>query len=187
MKSRSVIFKILFCFSIICTTAGFSQTESKGYSKEIALYKAKFFISDVIGPTADYQKLIIDPLAASKSSEISSIYYESGNQIGLVLGFFDDFWGAEGSYKGYAFKNLNKESAILLLDKIELIVDVEKKFLNAHDDENNIFFSHEDITVMIYRNGPLSGRIRLNWDGYDGEWDNTAFRRTKSRFEKSLD
>ena len=37
----------------------------------------KFFISKtIIGDEPDYQKFIIDPLAGSKSSELSSIYYE---------------------------------------------------------------------------------------------------------------
>jgi hypothetical protein len=41
--------------------------------------------------------------------------------------------------------------------------------------------------VIIYREGPLSGRIRISWNGFDGEWENVAFRRTKRRFEKSME
>ena len=59
--------------------------------------------------------------------------------------------------------------------------------MNTDDNENNIYFDYLDMTVIIYREGPLAGRIRIAWNGFDGEWENTAFRRTKRRFEKSME
>lgn len=131
-------------FVIICSfyfLSSFGQDDRKEYSKDIALYRIKFFIAETLGANPEPRKLIIDPLAASKSSEITSVYYESEQIKGLSLGFFDDYWapGAFG-YQGYGFKNLTEKSAIGLLDKIELIIDEGKKFLNASDNENNIFF-----------------------------------------------
>ena len=184
MKKLAIL--LLIFFSMVVT----AQSVSKEYSKDIALYRAKFFlIKNVIGSTEQYKKLYIDPLAASKSTEITSIYYESENKKGLLLGFFDDFWDNGGSgigFKGYAYKNIDFDNALSLLNKIEKIIDEEKKYLNADDNENNIFFQEDDIIIVIYRKGPLAGRIRILWDGYDGEWENTAFRRTKRRFEKAL-
>ena len=81
-------------FILIISGTVYSQSASKEYSKEIALYQAKFFISKtIIGDEPDYQKFIIDPLAGSKSSELSSIYYEiiDGEKKGLVFGFYDEF------------------------------------------------------------------------------------------------
>ena len=168
----------------------FSQSKVKEYSKNIALYQAKFYlINEVLNEPNEYDKLIIDPLAASKSSELTSVYYEGNNKKGLILGFYDDYWdngGSGRSYQGYAFKNLDFENAINLLNKIENLIDTEKKFLHADDNENNIYFHHDDLVVIIYREGVLSGRIRIQWGNFDAEWDNTAFRRTKRRFEKSL-
>lgn len=168
----------------------FSQSKSKEYSKNVALYQAKFYlINEILDEPGEYDQFIIDPLAAAKSSELTSVYYEGKNKRGLVLGFYDDYWdkgGSGRSYQGYAFKNLDFENALHLLNKIESIIKNEKKFLNADDNENNIYFNFDDLVVIIYREGILSGRIRIAWNGFDAEWENTAFRRTKRRFEKSL-
>ena len=155
-----------------------SQSVVKEYSKDIALYEAKFFIIEILGSSLDYDKFVIDPLAAAKSSEITSIFYDGKNKKGLVLGFF--------SSKGYSFKNIEYEKALELLNKIESIIKNENKFLNADDNENNIYFNFEEMIFLIYREGPLRGRIRISWNNFDGEWENTAFRRTKRRFEKSI-
>lgn len=92
MKKQATL---LFIFFSVVLSA---QSVSKEYSKDIALYRAKFFlIENVLGSSEQYKKLYIDPLAASKSTEITSIYYESENKKGLLLGFFDDFWDSSGS------------------------------------------------------------------------------------------
>ncbi len=177
---------LLFLFFPLVLT---SQSGVKEYSKDIALYQAKFFIiNEILGSSLDYDKFIIDPLAASKSSEITSIFYEGKNKKGLVLGFFDDFWVQDSrstNFKGYSFKNIEFDTALKLLNKIESIIENEKKFLNADDNENNIYFNFDEMVFLIYREGPLRGRIRISWNNFDGEWENTSFRRTKRRFEKS--
>jgi len=75
------------------------------------------------------------------------------------------------------------------LNKIERINSDEKKFLRQLDNTNtnNISFSFEDMIVIIYKDDNLSGRIRIQWNDFDAEWENTAFRRTKRRFEKATD
>ena len=180
---------LLILLALFLTEITYSQSNFKEYSKDIALYQTKFFISkEIIGEEQDYQKFIIDPLAAAKSSELTSAYYEivSSKKKGLILGFYDNYWMPGATYQGFSFKNLNYENAIVLLDKIENIIKEEKKFLNADDDENNIYFTFQDMVVIIYRRGILSGRIRIEWNNFDAEWENTAFRRTKRRFEKAM-
>lgn len=181
-------FLFMFLTALLSSSLMFSQSMDKGFSKQIALYRAKFFITDLIGATEEQKNLIIDPLAASSSSEVTSIFYESENQRGLLLGFFDMFWDKGGSgtaYQGYGFKNLPEEKALLLMDKIERIREDEKKFLGSDDNVNNVFFKFDDMTIIIYIEGN-SGRVRISWDGFDGEWDETAFKRTKRRFEKNI-
>ena len=184
---------ILTC--IFISFFSFSQESgSKFFDKKIALYQAKFFIvENIIGQNIneyyDYGKLIIDPLAAAKSSELTSIFYESvdKNVKGLVLGFYDLDYNEYGVSKvTYRFKDLEYNKALELLNKIEKIIKSERNFLSADDNENNIYFNFEDLVVIIYREGPTSGRIRIHWKELEAEWDNTAFRRTKKRFEKSL-
>ena len=160
------------------------------YDKEFALYYGKHFLmTEVLGePNSDYSKFELDPLTASNSREITTIYYKSGekNLEGLVFGFFDEYWNRQGiGFKGYAFKALNKDEATQLIDKIENIIDSERKFLNADDNVNNIYFSFKDMTVLVYRAGPLAGRIRIFWNGFDAEWENSKFNKTKRRFIKA--
>ena len=161
------------------------------YDKEFAVYYGKFFLMDkVLGlpDSNDYSKFQISPLAASSSREITTIYYKSveKNKEGLVIGFFDEYWNQSGvTYRGYAFKELNLSEATILINKIDTIIDSEKRFLNAEDDVNNIYFKFKDITVLIYRAGPLSGRIRLFWNNFDAEWNNLQFKKTKKRFERA--
>ena len=178
--------KLTLIFLLI-TSVTYSQFLVKEYKKDLALYQTKFFISkEVIGEEKDYQKFIIDPLAAARSNELTSVFYEivSSNKKGLILGFYDMYWVPGAIYQGFSFKNLKYETAQILLNKIEKIIDEEKGFLNAADDENNIYFTFEDMVVVIYKYG-FSGRIRIQWNNFDAEWDNTAFRRTKRRFERA--
>ena len=189
MKNTLIITLLITSFISNCQDLRMTF-EKKAYDKKVALYQAKFFIiNEVFGESEEYNKFFIDPLAASKSTEITSIFYEGLNKVGLVLGFYDDYWSNQSGvlYKGHAFKNINFDKAFELLNKIESIIKNEKKFLNAADNENNIFFHFEDMIVIVYREGPLSGRIRISWNGFDGEWENVAFRRTKRRFEKSME
>lgn len=160
------------------------------YDKEFALYYGKYFLmTDVLGePNSNYSKFELDPLTASNSREITTIYYNSPEKKseGLVFGFFDEYWNRSGiGFRGYAFKALNKQEATQLINKIENIIDSERKFLNADDNVNNIYFKFKDMTVLVYRAGPLAGRIRIFWNGFDAEWENSKFNKTKRRFVRA--
>ena len=92
---------------LLTSILSFSQTFKKEYNKEIALYQTKFYISkEIIGDEPNYQKFIIDPLAASKSTELTSVYYEivSSGQKGLILGFYDEYWVPDAIYKDFHSK-----------------------------------------------------------------------------------
>ena len=43
------------------------------------------------------------------------------------------------------------------------------------------------MVVIIYRKGILSGRIRIEWNNFDRDWENPAFRRTKRRFLRAME
>ena len=179
---------ILTC--IFISFFSFSQESGvKSLDKKIALYQAKFFIvENIIGDNFNYGKLIIDALAASKSSELTSIFYESIDKKvkGLVLGFYDLNYNKYGVPEIiYRFKNLENKKALELLNKIDKIINREQGFLGARGNKNNIHFNFDDFVVIIYRD-QSGGRIRIHWKELDAEWDNTAFMRTKNRFEKSL-
>jgi hypothetical protein len=160
---------------------------AKEYSKDISLYRAKAFVmSQVIDSQDQYVQFEMDPLAASSSGELTSLWYNCrpNNKEGLILGFYNDYWNDLGvDYKGYAFKNLPKDKALDLLNKISNAIDEYKEYLGMNDD-NNVYIKFEDITILLYKD--LQTKIRVFWKGYDAEWQLVAFRRTLKRFDKKV-
>ncbi|WP_445749903.1 hypothetical protein [Polaribacter sp.] len=189
--------KLLFILSLILPTVSFSQVSvnkgiyfAKEFSKEISLYRAKTFVmNEILGIEEKLTKFEIDPLAASSSGELTTLVYncEEKKMSGLVLGFYGDRWNDSGvSFQAYAFKNLPKKKALEILSTIEKFIADESKFLSQDYDNNNMFFKFDDITFLIYKTTGGS-KIRVFWNGFDSEWESTAFGRTKKRFEKSID
>ena len=51
----------LFLLFYLSTALAFSQSSSKEYRKDIALYRAKFYIiNEVLGGTSEYEKFVIE-------------------------------------------------------------------------------------------------------------------------------
>jgi hypothetical protein len=161
---------------------------AKEFSKKKSLYKAKEFVmSEVIGVEKTLTKFDIDPLAAASSGELTSLVYscKSKNISGLVLGFYGNRWNEAGvRFQLYAFKNLVEEEALVILSKIKKYIHDESKYLSSDFDNNNIYFKHDDMTFLIYKDGNI--KIRVFWNGFDSEWGITAFGRTQRRFERKI-
>ncbi len=185
----------LLLTSFLISTISFSQVSestgiylTKDFSKEAALYKAKDDVmTQVIGVEQRLIKFDIDPLAAASSGELTSLVYgcEEKELSGLVLGFYGSRWNDAGVvYQAFAFKNLPEENALEILSKLDKFIDDESKYLSADSDNNNMFFKYDDMTFLIYRDGSV--KIRVFWNGFDSEWESSAFGRTKRRFERKL-
>lgn len=158
---------------------------AKEYSKDIAQHRAKnYLFRHVLGVDEKISKFELTPLAAASSGELTTLIYKSDDRDkeGLLLGFFGDYWNDAGVvYQGYAFKNLDKNQAYEFLEKISNAIDENNKYLRESSESNNIYFSYEDIDVIIFSGGL---HIRLFWKNFDSNWDRTAFERSKRRFEK---
>lgn len=187
--------KIIIIASLIFSTFSFAQVSqstglyfAKEFSKDQALYKAKDYVmTQVIGVEKKLIKFDIDPLAAASSGELTSLVYgcEEKDLSGLILGFYGNRWNDAGVvYQAYAFKNLPKNKALEILSKLNQYIEDESKYLSADTDNNNMYFQYDDITFLIYRDG--SEKIRVFWNGFDSEWESTAFGRTKRRFERKI-
>lgn len=188
MKIKLLMVSIILSHSVIAQVAissGFIF--SKEFSKEISLYKAKAFVmNEIFSASEDVVQFEIDPLAATISGEVTSLVYrcEKKNVEGLLLGFYGNYWNDAGVvYQGYAFKNLPKDKALELLNKITRTIEEQREYLLKNTD-NNVYFQYDDIIVLIYMLQFTT--IRIFWNNFDAEWEITAFRRTKKRFEKSL-
>lgn len=163
---------------------------AKEFSKDIALYSAKTFVmSDVLGSTDEIIKFEVDPLAASSSGELTTLVYrcESKNKEGLILGFYGTRWNNAGtSYQAYSFKNLPAKEANELLDKIEKATAENFKYIAADNDNNNIYFHYQDLTILIYFKDNNNIKLRIYWNDFDSEWEWSTYKKTRKRLEKKL-
>ena len=185
-----------FIFLLLCRYCSFAQISTKSniifakeFSKEIAIYKAKsFVINNLFGESSEIVKFEIDALAASSSGELTSLSYRctTKNKEGLVLGFFGDYVTSSSQpYTAYAFKDFSKEKAIELLSKIEKAIEENSKYLLKDENNNNFYFQFDDVTFLMYYK--VSLKIRVFWNGFDSEWNNYEFKKTKSRFLNKKD
>ncbi|MDR2223602.1 MAG: hypothetical protein LBE34_12860 [Flavobacteriaceae bacterium] len=190
--------KLLIVFALFLSINSFAQVNSaqtvsvwqaKEYSKDISLFRAKYFLFNrVLGVSEDIKTFELIPLAASSSGELTTLFYKSEDfkKEGLILGFYGNYWNDAGViYQGYSFKNLTKEEAIEFMDKISTSIGDNSKFMGKNSDNNNIYFKYKDIDVLVYYSG-TGAIIRLFWNGFDSTWDGLAFDRSKRRFEKKL-
>ena len=162
---------------------------AKEFSKDQTLYYGKtFIVNEVLGKKKDVVQFYLDPLAAANSGELTTLVYkcESQNKEGLILGFYGSRWNNAGvNYLSYGFKELPINDANELLDRIEMEIDKNSKFLQKNQDNNNVYFSVKDITVLLYQ-ATYSIVMRLYWNGYDAEWEWSAYNKTKKRLAKKL-
>ena len=136
--------------------------------KPCFMYKSKASC-DLLGASNAVVKFEIDPLAATASGELTSLVYkcEELNKEGLILGFYGDYWNDAGVvYQGYGFKNLPKEKALELLQKLEEAKENFNKYLSDDTDNNNIYFTYDDLTFLIYKS--TETRIRVFWKTFYG-------------------
>lgn len=160
----------------------------KEWSKAVALFRGKqFLFESVLGGQSKVIQFNLDPLAAAKSDELTTLVYRCDdlNKSGLILGFFGNYINENGvNYDGYGFKHLSKEKAEQFLEKIQLAMDNNSDFLKDDYDNNNIYFQFDDITVLIYKK--VDYVIRLFWRGFDSTWENSAYQRSKRRFGRKI-
>ena len=189
--------KILMCIMLTSalTTVGQINHSQKAfsaqeYNKDQSTYYAKeFLIIDVLKVQSnEVIHFEADALASAISGELTSLVYfcEDKNMEGLIFGFWGDYWNDAGVvYKGYQYKNISKENALLLFEKINKAIDDNEKYLKKSNGDNNIYFKFEDMTFLI-SSSEVAYNIRVFWNGFDSEWNKSAFKRTERRFMRKI-
>lgn len=160
---------------------------AKEYSKDECLFKSKnFVITEILGGySQDINKVVMEPLTAANSGELTTVYYksENKNKEGLVLGFFGSRWNQSGViYTSYAFKNLSSEETIKILNNIKVVTGENQSYLLGEG--KNIYFKDGDISFIIYYDQGF--KIRVLWDEFDVTWDYKSFEKTLKRFNKRV-
>jgi hypothetical protein len=184
---------ILLCFLALSITAHSQylfgiMAVGKEFNKDQSLYLAKkFVIDEVLGKSSETVLFDADALAATSTLEVTSLAFNCIDKAkgGLILTFWGNYWNEFGVvYSGYAFKHLPKDSAALLLNRIER--EKEKIFeysKNIPEADAQIFFTFSDITFLL-KPEKFGASIRIFWKSFDAEWSAEAFNRTKRRMDK---
>lgn len=163
---------------------------AKEFSKELSLFKAKaYLIAEVLKINDENvsTQFSVEPLSASSSGQLTTLIFDcpQKNISGLILGFYGDYWDRSGSgvnFTGYLFKFISDDDARKLFQRIDEEIKLNDNFLKDNANNNNIVFKFGDMDVIISR--PLGIKMRLLWNGFDSEWEEMAFNRTKRRYDK---
>lgn len=185
---------ILIVYFLNTSFAQYSISRSlfaKEYSKDECLFKSKdFVIKEVLGDySTNINKVVIEPLTAANSGELTTVYYESEdkNKEGLVLGFFGSRWNEAGViFTSYAFKNWSKDIALEVMNKLRDAIVENQKYLSDYrnSNERNLYFKYGDMSFIIYYD--LSYKIRVLWNDFDATWDYKSFEKTLKRFNNKI-
>ncbi len=182
---------IITLFFILFFKVTFSQfAHAKEWSKESSLYESKgYLIKNIIGKTTEPITFEVYPLAAASSGELTTLVYKCDTKdlSGLLMAFYGDYWNEHGvNYTGYAFKNTSKEKAMKMLFELDTKINENKDYLFKDADNNNFYYSYDDLTFLVYYTLGADPKIRVFWGEYNADWGYTAFSRTLKRFEKKL-
>jgi hypothetical protein len=188
MKFKLLVVSLLFttvAVSQVPTTLGFTLSDE--FSESNSVVKAQgFLLKEILKSNGDVVEFKLDRIASSMTGDLTLLIYkcEMKETNGLILAFYGDYWNDAGDiYKGFVFKNLPGKEALEFLSKISGIMEEQKKFLSKNDD-NNVSFQYDDLTVVISKE--MEFKIRLFWNGFDADWDHWAFSRTKRIAEEDL-
>jgi hypothetical protein len=190
--SKLEIMKIInTLFFIFFYKASFSQfAHAKEWSKEASLYESKgYLIENIIGKTTEPIKFEVYPLAAASSGELTTLVYkcETKNLTGLLMAFYGDYWNDQGvNYTGYAFKNIPKDTAMKMLIELDSKINENRDYLFKDPDNNNFYYSYDDLTFLVYYTLGVDPKIRVFWGKYNSDWGYTAFSRTLKRLDKKI-
>jgi hypothetical protein len=189
---RNYFFTILLLATI---NSLFAQINNQGravsnsFTKDAAEYRVKeFLVRDVLEiPENRTIEISINALTASRSGELTTIIYDCKQlgKSGLVFGFWSDYIKESNQkYQGYAFKNFDLEKAKDLLDNLDKVLE-EKRYILPYGSEDlskNVLFKFEDTIFIFYKDNLDANLIRVVWNGFDLEWNETNLKTMKRRF-----
>jgi hypothetical protein len=188
MKIKIIIAALILSQPLIAqipTSFGFKLSKTSG--DDISLDKAKsYFIKEILNSPKEVIQFEFDRIASSTSGDLTSFIYKctGKNKEGLILAFYGDYWNDAGDiYKGYIFKDLPKDKAIEFLSKVAETIENQKVFLSKTSN-SNVNIEYDDMTIVISKD--METKIQILWNGFDPDWENWAFTRTKRRTENDL-
>jgi len=163
---------------------------SQEYSKEISEYSTKeYIVRDILCiPEGTLFGVEIDAITASNSGELTTVTYdcETLSKKGIVLTFWSGTLGNNNSSIGeYGFLNIEYDKAVDLFTKLEKVLKFKTSILDKGKNWNAVFRWEDLYFVFYYENS--ANKIRVFWNGFDSEWNQSNLKTTAKRFNKSFE
>lgn len=147
---------------------------------------SKEYIVQEILNIPDKKLIAVDiaALTAAKSGELTTVVYECKElgKRGLIFVFWSDRINEMNiKYRGYAFSNFEFENAKQLLTDLEKALEEKDAILKQDKDavfkfgNTHFLFSKDEMNISL---------IRVMWNGFDSEWNQTNLKTLKKRFDK---
>ena len=201
--NRIIIFLIFGILILIAISPLYSQimkTQDEGgslgglffrreFNKDIAEQVSKKFVCQKILniPEGQLVKVEIDALTASKSGELTTVFYQCDElkKKGLLFVFFNEYANNNNydqEYLGYSYKNLEENEAEGLMSKVSEIIESKDKIFKTK--YNNAAYYFKDLTFVFAENALGSDFIKVFYKHYDAWWNDSNFKRTAKRYLK---
>ncbi len=144
----------------------------------------KFVCQEILKiPDEKFVRVEIDALTASKSGELTTVFYHCKelNKKGLLFVFFNEFANPSDyaqEYLGYVYKNLEDAEAEVLMNQVQNLLDQKDEILKTQ--YNTAVFNFKDLTIL-FKGGDF---INVYYKDYEGAWNDANFKRTAKRYIK---
>ena len=182
--------KLLLLSLLLIGQFTFAQKGTSSFNDKLMFQRGKsFLINNILNDSDLIEKKFKLDFLEGDGNELSTFYYKTiDNPVkkeGIIFGFYNEFWEyiPSDSFLGYVFVPISLDELKTIIDKINLINDDYKKFLNDDNNQNNVYFSLNELDFIIQKAGDLSLQIRIYWNDYGAVIKRATFR----RLEKSLD
>jgi hypothetical protein len=155
------------------------QTEAESLAK-------KYLIKEVLNSSNETTSFEIDYISSAISGEVSTLAYNCREQKkgGVIFTFFGGFGNEYGTYyTGYAFRNLDKDSTLKLLNRLKNEITFVSEIQNK---DFNIYFSFSDMTFLLNKFTSSefgSVRIKMFWREFEADWTRLAIEKSHKRIE----
>lgn len=186
--------KLVLILIFIISQFSYGQKGTSSFDDKVMFQRGKSFLLNNILKDSDLnEKQFLLDFLKGDGNELSTFYYQTINnpnkKEGIILGFYNEFWEymPSDTYLGYAFIAISIEELKFFIEKINMINEDYRKFLNEDNNQNNVYFSINELDFIIQKEGDLSLQIRIYWKDFGAVVSRATFRSLERRIEKVLD
>ncbi len=193
---KAILISFLFLiFGEIEVSAQVTKPQSEGgsslgmlfrreYNKDIAILVCRKFVCQQILniPDGDIVKVEIDPLTASKSGELTTVYYQCDElkKKGLLFVFYNEDVYSNKGYNGFSYVNLEESEADELMSNVSKIIETKDAMFKTQ--YNHAAYSFKEMTFVFAETEIGRDFIMVYYKDYESWWNDSNFKKVAKRY-----